>query len=254
MGIIFCSITVIPLIESSLILAGLRPNSTYNPRSEGLLVFLTAITQPIASGVKYAYMDANRFNTEVLGNKNNALKSMIADSQSDETVDAIGKWLSALSDNLIISEVRTALWRSGDYMDGKRFLLSLVGTNSNKDQSPTKRSKAGMDDTTTQISLEQLLVSTVQQRNGKSLWQFNRKYHKFIYPFIISLVIFVNPLYRVFVLGVPMFGIGNDWLEMAACICTFIMLGLNFVTGELLRPLIAASGHLNRHRKILEGK
>ena len=51
-----------------------------------------------------------------------------------------------------------------------------------------------------------------------------------------------------------MFGSGSDWLEMAACICTFIVLGLNFVTGELLRQLIAASGHLNRHRQILEGK
>ena len=59
-------------------------------------------------------------------------------SKSDNTVEAIGKWLSPLSNELITEEVMKAIWRSGDPMDGKRFKLNLVNKDSNKDQSPSK--------------------------------------------------------------------------------------------------------------------
>ena len=79
-GTVFTVITLFPLIESVLILAKMRPFSSFNPTSEGLIVFLTAIIEPIPSGVKYAYMPKDRFNDEVLANKKNAINSMLTNS------------------------------------------------------------------------------------------------------------------------------------------------------------------------------
>ena len=250
-GTIFTVITLFPLIESVLILAQMRPYSSFNPTSEGLIVFLTAIIEPIPSGVKYAYMPKDRFNDEVLANKKNAINSMMTNSESDSTVDAIGKWLAALSDKIMVNEVQNALWRSGDVMDGIRFKLNFVGKDSKKDQSPSKSSKLLGSKSQNEIQLKDLLIEVVRRNNGAKMWQFNKKYHKYIYPIAIASVAFVNPLYRYVILNVPPFG-NHDWLEIVACIGAFIVIALNFMTGVLLRPLIASSGHLNRHRKILE--
>ena len=59
-----------------------------------------------------------KFETEILGSAENAVQPSINGSV-DETKEAIGPWLAPLKDKLIGVEVKKALWRTGDPLDGR---------------------------------------------------------------------------------------------------------------------------------------
>ena len=246
-GHLFWFIWLLPLLESVLILAGIRPTSNFDPLSEGLVVLISLLLVPLPSAAKYGYMSKEKFETKILGSNSYENLNIAFNSKSDNTVEAIGKWLSPLSNELITEEVMKAIWRSGDPMDGKRFKLNLVNKDSNKDQSPSKIKAHASENKS--YNLAQVLISIVRRKNGNELFQFNGKYSIRLLFFFTSLISCINPLYKTYVLKVPSFG--SDWFEITAAVCMIPFFGFIFIAGNVVRPLIGASGHLARGRRIL---
>jgi len=243
---IFWLMNVVPLIEGILVLTGQRPTSNFDPIGEGLIIFICSLFAPLASAAKYGYMTKLKFETEILGSAENAVQPSINGSV-DETKEAIGPWLAPLKDKLIGVEVKKALWRTGDPLDGKNFKLKLVDKDSNEDQSPLKRK---IHNDGNEYNLEQVLISIVKRNNGKGIFQLQfTKYHFFSFLFIMGLMGSINPLYKNFVLNVPAFG--SDWFEITASSLMVLGIGFGFVGFSLFRPLNGASGHLARSRKII---
>ena len=235
---LFQFMVVVPLVEVVMVLAGLRPESNYDIYSEGVMVVVALLVMPIPSGAKYAFMHKERFQSEVLGPK---VKShVLYNSDSDTTADAIGQWVRPLKDNIINGELIRALWRSGNPGDGRelqfRFEKNLGG---HEVEDQVKES----------LPLETVLVAVIRRQTGQMQWQFNRKFHPYIYPVALFMVVGVNPMYKAFALGVPAFG--SDALEIMASVGTLLWLTMGFMSGSVLRPLISASGHLSRQRRML---
>ena len=246
MSLLFQFFSLVPLIETVLILTGVRTESNYNIFSEGLMVLVGMLIQPIPSGVKYAFMQEQRFKTEVLGPKVTA--RIVMNSDSDTTTDAIGQWVRPLPEGVLRSEVIRSLWRSGDPEDGQRLGLTL------DKRRPIDRETGGGAEKSSfrlgeRISLERIMLGVIRRQSGKMQWQFNRKFHPYIYFCAIAIIVSVNPLYKRFILGLPPFG--SDTLEVLASVATMFNLCLILMAGTVLRPLICASGHLSRNRRIL---
>ena len=261
MSLLFQFFSLVPLIETVLILTGVRTESNYNIFSEGLMVLVGMLIQPIPSGVKYAFMQEQRFKTEVLGPKVTA--RIVMNSDSDTTTDAIGQWVRPLPEGVLRSEVIRSLWRSGDPEDGQRLGLTL------DKRRPIDRETGGGAEKSSfrlgeRISLERIMLGVIRRQSGKMQWQFNRKFHPYIYFCAIAIIVSVNPLYKRFILGLPPFG--SDTLEVLASVATMFNLCLILIGGnctsaidmcewssisksanfERLHPAAAA---LARHRK-----
>ena len=223
----FQTMFILPVLETIFVLTDVHPDSNFNVMSEGLFVLLFVLLAPAPSAFKYAFMSTKRFQHSVLGSDFD--DDMMVNF--DRTVDSIQKWNIPFKDDLIQRQLRLAFWRSGNFKDRTRLRFSTDDDDNSAQQD---------------ITLETIVHEAIRRHKGAG--QAHRKLRMFLY-FTVFIAIALTPaLYRRFALDAPMFG--HDNFEIAACVCSLLVIALSFVANS--GYILKMRAHLIRDRCIME--